>query len=194
MSRIDNTKFKSIVSKWTQECEAGKDYCKNMPLNMGPGKYANELVEKLGLPTHCSKDSCTWIPEKKCEDDKCKYIGKNKEKEIGQLTYVKEITMRNEQIKHDRPIKHIDFVYSTADIKTNEKQACLLNLSSRSIINDQLKGEITARCGHINKNQITLGFANNAASENSKLTIVNVKSEYENSIRHNRMTEKFPKI
>jgi hypothetical protein len=200
---MNNKDFNKIINKWTQKCDPdvhGKKYCDNMDKmggNTGPGLYAKALRNTLGLPEYCSPDKCTWIPVKKCNKDNtvCKYIWANADKEKqSKLKNINQICVRNEMVKHDSPIKHIDFVYSKADIKINPEQACLLNKASQSIIIDQLKGQVTARCGQLTKNHVTLGVAQRVSKNDAKFTSANIKEKYETRIKTNKTIKKFPKM
>ena len=69
-----------------------------------------------------------------------------------------QVYVKDESIPHDTPKPHHDFVYSTMTIDIPENLMEAVAKASESIIVDQLKNEVTARCGDIIANAITLGF------------------------------------
>jgi len=72
--------------------------------------------------------------------------------------------IKDEEIAHTEPVKHIDFVYSTRPIRVTADKVCVLAKASGSIIVDQLKEEVTARCHYLIKNAVTLGFVEGVVS------------------------------
>ena len=99
--------------------------------------YAQELIDDYGEPDVATDNMLLW------KAGISEFI----------QTYVKD-----ESIPHDSPKPHKDFVYSTMEIDIPEDLMEAVAKASESIIVDQLKNEVTARCGDIYANAITLGF------------------------------------
>ena len=95
---------------------------------------ASHLRKRLGPPDDETRDSWYW------------YLP------------AATIVLRNEYIAHTFPRAHHDFVYTTAKTKLTAKQAARLPLVTGSIIVDGLKHEVTARCGDLTANAVTLSF------------------------------------
>lgn len=106
-------------------------------INKKPRELGFNLIQRFGQPNLAVQGRLEWY---------------------GAVPNVVKIVLLDESIPHDFPMAHHDFVYSTANIKVSPQQAAALALVSGSIIIDQLKGQTTARCGALIKNQITLGF------------------------------------
>jgi len=70
----------------------------------------------------------------------------------------KRISVRDENVYHDFPKEHYDFVYSTKEINVPAELYSDFGEVTGSIIIDGLKKEVTARCGDIVANAVTLGF------------------------------------
>src|SRR3990172_6722884 len=102
-----------------------------------PKEYYKVIVSQYGFPDYIEADRVIWIDP---------------------FLNVKRVVLIDEEILHLEPKRHYDFVYSTADIQVSADLASTLAYVSGSIIIDQLKGQVTARCGNLIKNQITLGF------------------------------------
>jgi len=99
--------------------------------------YAEKLTEKYGEPDVAIDNMVLW-----------------KER----ISEFNEVYVKDESIPHDSPKPHRDFVYSTMAIDIPEDLMEAVAKASESIIVDQLKNEVTARCGDIVANAITLGF------------------------------------
>tara|TARA_R110001583_G_scaffold31790_4_gene108512 strand:+ start:1619 stop:2641 length:1023 start_codon:yes stop_codon:yes gene_type:complete len=100
-------------------------------------KYALELIEKYGEPDVVTDKMVLW------EDGISKF----------DKTYVLD-----ESIEHCCPKLHRDYVYSTMTIDVPQELMESISKASESIIVDQLKNKVTARCADITANAITLGF------------------------------------
>lgn len=100
--------------------------------------YAKELTEKYGDPDAVTDNMVLW------EDNR--------------ISKFKKVYVLDESIAHDSPSPHRDFVYSRMEIDVPEDLMEAIAKASESIIVDQLKNEVTARCGDIIANAITLGF------------------------------------
>jgi hypothetical protein len=100
--------------------------------------YAEELIEQYGDPDVMTNNMVLW------KDNK--------------ISEFKKVYVLDESIPHDSPRPHHDFVYSTMEIDVPQELMEAVAKASESIIVDQLKNEVTARCGDIFANAITLGF------------------------------------
>jgi len=102
-----------------------------------PAEYTQKLAETFGEPKVLSENGyAEWI----------------------NVAGFKRICVRDEYVVHNFPMTHYDFVYSTREIEVpNELYSEFAGVTG-SIIIDGLKKEVTARCGDIVANAITLGF------------------------------------
>lgn len=127
--------------------------------------YVETLTEEFGEPSSIGKDGAVW------QD----------------IAGFKEVIVKDESIAHDKPGEHKDFVYSTMDIKTTPEDVANLAKASSSIIVDQLKGEVTARCGALLKNAVTLGFAQKVVD--GEVDVENIEDAYAEAIKANDLPE-----
>ena len=114
---------------------------------------ASHLRKRLGPPDDETRDSWYW------------YLP------------AATIVLRNEYIAHTFPRAHHDFVYTTAKTKLTAKQAARLPLVTGSIIVDGLKHEVTARCGDLTANAVTLSFVDDQ-SKLANASQAELKHEY----------------
>lgn len=99
---------------------------------------------------------------------------------------ITEVIVRDENILHTFPMEHTDFVYASMEIKVSPKMASWLAYTSGSIIVDGLKGIVTARCGKMTKNGVTLGFVEDLI--NGRLDPeLGLKDEYAKRIREDEI-------
>lgn len=102
------------------------------------------------------------------------------------LPRIVKLVLLDENIPHNFPMPHHDFVYSTTNIKVSPDQASALAQVSGSIIIDQLKGQVTARCGALIKNQVTLGFVDDFVNDRIKVgSIEELRNEYARRFKEN---------
>jgi len=80
------------------------------------------------------------------------------------------VMIKDESVNHDFPVPHQDFVYSTKKIKVPPQLATPLAKVTGSIIIDGLKWELTARCGMLVKNAVTMGFVEDVVAGRAKPT------------------------
>ena len=121
--------------------------------------YAEYLVERYGEPDIVGNDMLVW------------------EGKISQFT---QTYIKDESIPHCCPKPHRDYVYSTMEIDVPEELMEPIAKASESIIVDQLKNEVTARCADINANAITLGFVQKLVA--GDIEPGDAKKEYERHI------------
>lgn len=136
--------------------------------NEEPAMYALDLIERLGPPTGIGKDFISW----------------NNEMLPKPYTEVKVI---DEYVFHNFPGNHYDFVYTSAKIKLTPDQACKLIKSSSSIIPDLLRNIVTARCGGLTKNDVTLAYAYDVGNGLKNPG----REEYAKRIRNNKFRDPF---
>jgi hypothetical protein len=127
-----------------------------------PRDTARRYVEVFGPPDEVEKGSATW----------------NDIANFGGPTVIKD-----EEIAHGTPVKHIDFVYSTRSIRVPADKVGVLAKASGSIMVDQLKQEVTARCHYLIKNAVTLGFVEDVAA--GKIPDKGARQEYARRIKNN---------
>ena len=130
--------------------------------NKEPKKWAKRYVEVFGSPDETGRNYAKW-------DDIANFGGPT--------------VIKDEEISHELPVKHIDFVYSTRSIKVPAKKVGVLAKSSGSIIVDQLKEEVTARCHYLIKNAVTLGFVEDVVA--NKISDNEARDEYARRIKNN---------
>ena len=131
--------MKLIIENWNRFLNEEKDISSLDSWEHEDAKsYAKELVEKYGDPDVVTDNMVLW-----------------KDNRISEF---KKVYVIDESIPHDSPAPHHDYVYSTMEIDVPEDLMEAVAKASESIIVDQLKNEVTARCGDIIANAITLGF------------------------------------
>ena len=142
---MENKNKKYIVDFTSQIklLEAGKVFYYTWE-NKNPKKTAETYVKVFGPPDEIGKSYAKW----------------DNIADFGGPTIIKD-----EEIAHDHPVEHIDFVYSTKQIRVTAEQVGVLAKCSGSIIVDQLKEEVTARCHYLIKNAVTLGFVEDVVTE-----------------------------
>mgnify|MGYP003131325662 CR=1 FL=1 len=120
--------------------------------------YASQLIEKYGEPKVKGKQMLLWEDVNLINEEKYKYSVKK----------IDKLYIIDESIEHSFPADHIDYCYSTLKIPEIQAKdgASTINPDlvgkfagvTGSIIVDGLKGEVTARCGDLVANDITLQF------------------------------------
>lgn len=113
--------------------------------HLAPRKLGAKLLQRFGAPdaiTMNAKDYVTAMQWDNIKDGQAKVC----------------ITLRDEFIKHTFPRPHHDFVYTTTTLKLSPEHASLLPFVTGSILVDLLKRQVTARCGGLKANSVTLGF------------------------------------
>lgn len=145
------------------------------------GEYKNKLLDIYGKPDVEGKDICIW------NDGEGKII---------------RTVIKDEVIPHAFPMPHTDFVYSTIVIPAWAPKDGVATVPpdvvktlagvSGSIIIDGLKGEITARCGMLIKNGVTLGFVEDFVA--GKIPAAGAKDEYARRIKADIAADWFPDL
>ena len=127
-----------------------------------PRKTAERYLAVFGPPDEVGRDFAKW-------DDIANFGGPT--------------VIKDEEISHTEPVKHIDFVYSTRPIRVPARKVGVLAETSGSIIVDQLKEEVTARCHYLIKNAVTLGFVEDVVA--GKIPDEEAQAEYARRITNN---------
>lgn len=105
--------------------------------NDAPAEYTQKLTRFFGEPRVLSEGGyAEWI----------------------NVAGFKRVSVRDEYVLHTFPQKHYDFVYSTRELSVPTEMYSDFGEVTGSIIIDGLKKEVTARCGDIVANAITIGF------------------------------------
>jgi len=121
--------------------------------------YTKSLIEDYGRPDVLADGMALWE---------------------GGISEFDKVYVKDESIPHDSPKPHHDFVYSTMIIDVPQELMEAVAKASESIIVDQLKNEVTARCGDIIANAITLGFVQKLVA--GEIKPEDAEKEYEKHI------------
>jgi len=121
--------------------------------------YAEELIEEYGEPDILTDNMASWD---------------------GGISEFDRVYVMDESIPHCCPKPHDDYVYSTMKINVPLELMGAVAKASESIIVDQLKNEVTARCADITANAITLGFVQKLVD--GEIKPEDAKEEYERHI------------
>ena len=126
--------------------------------NQKAQEYASVLLEKYGEPKVKGGKMLLWEDVTLIDEEKYKY----KVKKIDKMYII------DESIPHSFPADHIDYCYSTLKIPQIQAKNGASTIKPElvgkfagvtgSIIVDGLKGEVTARCGDLVANDVTLSF------------------------------------
>ena len=146
--------------RWRENREARwdmEDYTKDWR-RKDAATYAKVLVSHFGKPKIIGPDMLAW-------DDKAGFT---------------KVWVIDESVAHDFPVPHKDFVYSTRTIKVPPALVGKLAAVTGSIMVDGLKREVTARCGMLIKNAVTLGFVEDVVRGKIK---TGLKAEYARRIK-----------
>jgi hypothetical protein len=135
--------------------------------NDSPKKYAMKLLGTFGKPDYFTPDSLTWV---------------------NPYQNVSKLCIMDEELMNMIPSRHYTYVYSTARLATTPAQACMLQYFGGSIIIDQLKKEVTARCDSLGKNQVTLGFVYDYVTGHLHGSKDQLQAEYKRRIDNNIAT------
>jgi len=121
--------------------------------------YLKELTDLIGKPTYSSDKEHGWYDPT---------LPKKYGKYTMLTTKVDKVYIIDEAIPHSFPADHIDYVYTTYTVPewkpTDGRHTIDVELFKQfagvtgSIIIDGLKGTVTARCGDLVANDITINF------------------------------------
>lgn len=108
--------------------------------DMNPAQHLPDLIQEFGTPSQLNPKSCgsaIW------------------EKDVLQGTPFEKIEIRDEQIPHDIPSKHTDFLYSYYKIDIPSYKINGLKKISESISYDQSQKLMVARCHDMRPNVVS---------------------------------------
>jgi len=96
---------------------------------------------------------------------------------------MENIVLKDESVKHDFPKPHRDYVYSSQKITVPNDLYNVFGYVTGSIIIDGLKKTVTARCGGLKANAITLQFVKDVINGDVPQKRIEAKKEYANRIK-----------
>lgn len=155
--------FRSVLAQ--QEQVRAENVVKDWEYS-NPAQYVVSLVEVFGEPIFIT----------------AKGDGEAVWKNIAGFDYV---VVRDEEISHDFPTDHLDFVYSSLQINVPPELYTSFANVTGSIILDGLKQQATARCGSLIANAITLGFIQDVLDDKAEPT----KEEYKARIMEHQIPD-----
>jgi hypothetical protein len=125
--------------------------------NTAPVKYARHLSMFFGQPEELTEKRAVWY---------------NKDGFI-------RIEVLDEFVLHASPTPHHDYVYCYVNLKIPHEMADDLAMSSESILIDNLKSELGARCSSLSANATTIQYVMDVVEKR----VVPSKAEYEKRIK-----------
>lgn len=124
--------------------------------NRDAAEYAEKMIKAFGGPDEATDTLLMWRD----------------------IDSFKETIIKDESVPHDFPKNHRDYVYSTMHIEVPEQLMNVLAHVTGSIIVDGLKHEVTARCGTLWANAVTLGFVQDLVDNTIPNNSEKAKKEY----------------
>ena len=146
----------AIVQKIISEEMEAVDSLKNWKHDDAKS-FAEDLIKKYGKPDEVTETMVKWYKLQPGGG----VFGKD----------ARETYVMDESIPHSFPEEHRDFVYTVMEIKVPSDMLDTLGHVTGSIIYDGLKETVTARCGSLEANALTLQFVKDVVSgkvENDK--------------------------
>lgn len=131
--------------------------------------YSKKMIEVFGDPDGVMFNQLYW-------------------KEVDDM---KDVIVKDEKIEHNFPEKHYDFIYSSHQIEVPQHLYDIFAFVSGSIIVDGLKNLVTARCGTLYANAITLQFVKDVINNTDLQQKQKAKDEYANRIKSGTKPEWF---
>jgi len=150
--------MKLLFENWRQYLKEDKHALDNW-VHEDAKSYVEQLTEKYGEPKVLTDSMALWE---------------------GGISDFDKVYVKDESIPHCCPKPHKDYVYSTMKINVPQELMEAVAKASESIIVDQLKNEVTARCADIVANAITLGFVQKLVA--GEIKPEDSKEEYERHI------------
>ena len=151
-------------------------------LNKKAQDYASQLIDNYGEPKVKGDKMLLWEDVTLIDEEKYQY----KVKKVDKMYII------DESIPHSFPADHIDYCYSTLKIPQIQAKDGASTIEPElvgkfagvtgSIIVDGLKGEVTARCGDLVANDVTLNFV----LDSIKGSVETTKDEYAKRILDTR--------
>lgn len=150
--------MKLLLEKWQKFLNENTNPLYNW-VHEDAKSYAEYLTEKYGESKVLTDSMALWE---------------------GGISDFDKVYVKDESIPHCCPKPHKDYVYSTMKINVPQELMEAVAKASESIIVDQLKNEVTARCADIVANAITLGFVQKLVA--GEIKPEDAKEEYERHI------------
>jgi len=135
--------------------------------NKDAANYAEKLVNHFGPPDENGNTCLYWRS----------------------ITPFYDVYIIDESIPHHFPEPHRDFVYSTLEVPVEPELQELFAKVTGSIIIDGLKNQVTARCGTLFANAVTLGFVQDVIDEKVSQNPEKAKKEYARRIQKGILPE-----
>ena len=142
--------------------------------------FAEELIKKYGKPDEVTETMVKWY---KLQPGKGVFGFDAKE------TYVID-----ESIPHSFPDPHRDFVYTVMEIKVPSDMLDTLGHVTGSIVYDGLKETVTARCGSLEANALTLQFVKDLVDGKIENNNDVAKKTYADRIRKGPLPKSFEPV
>ena len=124
-------------------------------------EYARELIAEFGNPDEFTPTMLRWF----------------------NIAQFEEVFIKDESFLHEFPEPHQDFVYSVKAMPIPMHLVGAFAHITGSIIVDGLKQQVTARCGKLIKNAVTLGFVFDAVGGVTEIS----QQEYSKRILTNQI-------
>jgi hypothetical protein len=139
--------------------------------NAKPRERYADIVRDFGAPDHISDrpgGAAVW----------------NEDRLMGQMgTVWTKIELVDESVYHPSPAPHCDFLYATIRYRVPEEMIAAVMSISESLIYDQLKRELTARCHFMGANVATLYLATHVASGTLDIKEIKKNDLYGKAVR-----------
>lgn len=133
-----------------------------------PRERAMQLVEKYGQPDEICSNSLTW-------HNKGPW---------------KRIVLRNEEIQHNFPKPHSDFLEQVIDYRVPLERLSDLGRFDGSVLVDRTKGEMSARCDQETANLLALNLAHDIAD--GRRSVEDARKEYTTQMMSAMMGQEAP--
>jgi len=133
-----------------------------------PRERAMQLIEKYGQPDEVCQNSLKW-------HNKGPW---------------KRIVLRNEEIQHNFPRPHGDFLEEVIDYRVPLERLSDLGRFDGSVLVDRTKGEMSARCDQEMANLLALNLAHDIAT--GRRSVEDARNEYAMQIMSAMMGQQAP--
>lgn len=138
--------------------------------NRDAAEYAEKLINHFGPPDENGGTCLYWRS----------------------ITPFYDVYIIDESVTHLFPEPHRDYVYSTLEIPVDPELYTLFGKVTGSIIIDGLKNQVTARCGTLFANAVTLGFVQDVINRKVSHNAEKAKKEYARRIKKGVLPEWYP--
>lgn len=134
-----------------------------------PQASARRLIDYYGPPSEYSRSALTWHNTK---------------------DGWKRTVLSKEQVPHEFPAHHTDFLEQFIDYKVPVEKYSDLAAYDGSVIAERTKGELSARCGGTSMNFVAINLAHDVVT--GKRTVAEARAEYTRLYRAYQQGEKPP--